>query len=110
MAKNGGEVWTAAGKSQDDFMLKDECILLDFADNVIGHDNKYNAHKWVVGQPRGMLHRAFSVMLFDRNGRLLLQQRASDKITFPDVWTNTCCSHPLYGMAPSEVDTPEATL
>jgi farnesyl-diphosphate farnesyltransferase/isopentenyl-diphosphate delta-isomerase type 1 len=110
MAKNGGEVWTAAGKSQDDFMLKDECILLDFADNVIGHDNKYNAHKWVVGQPRGMLHRAFSVMLFDRNGRLLLQQRASDKITFPDVWTNTCCSHPLYGMAPSEVDQPEATL
>ena len=44
-------------------MLRDECILLDFADNVIGHDNKYNAHKWVVGQPRGMLHRAFSVML-----------------------------------------------
>ena len=110
MAKNGGEVWTAAGKSQDDFMRKDECILLDFADNVIGHDNKYNAHKWVVGQPRGMLHRAFSVMLFDRSGRLLLQQRASDKITFPDVWTNTCCSHPLYGMAPSEVDQPEATL
>ena len=110
MAKNGGEVWTAVGKSQDDFMLKDECILLDFADNVIGHDNKYNAHKWVVGQPRGMLHRAFSVMLFDRNGRLLLQQRASDKITFPDVWTNTCCSHPLYGMAPSEVDSQEATL
>ena len=68
MAKNGGEVWTAAGKSQDDFMLRDECILLDFADNVIGHDNKYNAHKWVVGQPRGMLHRAFSVMLFDKNG------------------------------------------
>ena len=55
MATNGkGEVWTAAGKSQDDFMLRDECILLDFADNVIGHDNKYNAHKWVVGQPRGM--------------------------------------------------------
>ena len=91
-------------------MRKDECILLDFADNVIGHDNKYNAHKWVVGQPRGMLHRAFSVMLFDKSGRLLLQQRASDKITFPDVWTNTCCSHPLYGMAPSEVDQPEATL
>ena len=40
LAKNGGEVWTAAGKSQDDFMLKDECILLDFADNVIGHDNR----------------------------------------------------------------------
>ena len=110
MATPSGEVWSADGKSQDDFMLKDECILLDFADHVIGHDNKYNAHKWVVGQPRGMLHRAFSVMLFDKSGKLLLQQRASDKITFPDVWTNTCCSHPLYGMAPSEVDDEAATL
>lgn len=43
----------------------------------------------------GMLHRAFSVFLFDRQGRLLLQQRADDKITFPSYWTNTCCSHPL---------------
>lgn len=43
----------------------------------------------------GLLHRAFSVFLFDRNSRLLLQQRASEKITFPDMWTNTCCSHPL---------------
>eukprot|EP00629_Pelagomonadales_sp_RCC1024_P008229 CAMPEP_0119270942 /NCGR_PEP_ID=MMETSP1329-20130426/7740_1 /TAXON_ID=114041 /ORGANISM="Genus nov. species nov., Strain RCC1024" /LENGTH=763 /DNA_ID=CAMNT_0007270979 /DNA_START=283 /DNA_END=2570 /DNA_ORIENTATION=- len=103
-----GEVWSAEGMSQDDFMMKDECILLDFEDQVIGHDNKYNAHKFVVGQPRGMLHRAFSVMLFDRDGRLLLQQRASDKVTFRDVWTNTCCSHPLHGMRPCEVDLPEA--
>jgi isopentenyl-diphosphate delta-isomerase len=44
---------------------------------------------------RGLLHRAFSVFLFDSNNRLLLQQRASEKITFPDLWTNTCCSHPL---------------
>lgn len=43
----------------------------------------------------GLLHRAFSVFLFDRSNRLLLQQRASEKITFPDMWTNTCCSHPL---------------
>ena len=43
----------------------------------------------------GLLHRAFSVFLFDSNNRLLLQQRASEKITFPDMWTNTCCSHPL---------------
>jgi len=44
----------------------------------------------------GLLHRAFSVFLFDpTNHRLLLQQRASEKITFPDMWTNTCCSHPL---------------
>jgi len=45
----------------------------------------------------GLLHRAFSVFLFrPSDGRLLLQKRASEKITFPDMWTNTCCSHPLY--------------
>lgn len=43
----------------------------------------------------GLLHRAFSVFLFDSKNRLLLQQRATEKITFPDMWTNTCCSHPL---------------
>ncbi len=43
----------------------------------------------------GLLHRAFSVFLFDSNNKLLLQQRAHEKITFPDMWTNTCCSHPL---------------
>ena len=44
---------------------------------------------------QGLLHRAFSVFLFDSEYRLLLQQRATEKITFPDMWTNTCCSHPL---------------
>lgn len=43
----------------------------------------------------GLLHRAFSVFLFDSKNRLLLQQRAAEKITFPGMWTNTCCSHPL---------------
>eukprot|EP00438_Fugacium_kawagutii_P002711 Skav222413 [mRNA] locus=scaffold2890:2112:4167:+ [translate_table: standard] len=41
-------------------------------------------------------------------GQVWLQQRAKSKITFPLVWTNTCCSHPLYGMKPCEVDGPEA--
>jgi len=46
---------------------------------------------------KGLLHRAFSVFLFDpATKKLLLQQRASEKITFPDQWTNTCCSHPLH--------------
>ena len=44
----------------------------------------------------GLLHRAFSVFLFrPSDGRLLLQRRADEKITFPGMWTNTCCSHPL---------------
>ncbi len=44
---------------------------------------------------KGMLHRAFSVFLFNKEGKLLLQQRADEKITFPGYYTNTCCSHPL---------------
>lgn len=42
------------------------------------------------------LHRAFSVFIFHPvTGKLLLQKRADEKITFPGMWTNTCCSHPL---------------
>lgn len=94
------------GMSQDEFMMKDECIVVNYNDEVIGSDNKYNVHKFIPGQPKGVLHRAFSVMLFDGEGRLLLQQRAASKITFPKVWTNTACSHPLHGQTPKEVDEP----
>jgi len=87
-------------------MYKDECILLDKDDNVVGHANKKVSHVFSQEAPRALLHRAFSVFLFDNQGRLLLQKRASTKITFPNVWTNTCCSHPLYGFEPTEVDTP----
>lgn len=46
---------------------------------------------------KGLLHRAFSVFLFrPSDGKLLLQKRADEKITFPSMWTNTCCSHPLH--------------
>ncbi|KAG8464430.1 hypothetical protein KFE25_003493 [Diacronema lutheri] len=92
--------------TQEDFMFKDECILLDKDDNVIGHANKKISHVFSPETPRALLHRAFSVFLFDSQGRLLLQKRAASKITFPNVWTNTCCSHPLYGFSPTEVDTP----
>ena len=95
--------------SQDDFMQKDECIVLNYNDEVLGPDNKYNVHKFLSGQPKGILHRAFSVMLFDSDGRLLLQQRAASKITFPNVWTNTVCSHPLFGQEVDEVDPPMAS-
>ena len=61
--------------------------LKSFLVTVVGH-LMYNID-------RGLLHRAFSVFLFDSKNRLLLQQRATEKITFPDMWTNTCCSHPL---------------
>lgn len=99
--------WDGVGLSQEDFMLKDECILVDPKDKIVGHGSKYDAHRFNNDQPTGILHRAFSVFLFDSQNRLLLQQRAASKITFPSVWTNTCCSHPLYGYQPTEVDSPE---
>jgi len=102
-----GKAWDPEGQSQEDFMRKDECILLDMDDNMIGGESKLKAHQFNSTQVRGKLHRAFSVFMFDPDGRLLLQQRAASKITFPNVWTNTCCSHPLRGYSPSEVDSPE---
>ena len=72
----------------------------------MGHDSKYASHRFIPEQPRGLLHRAFSVFLFNADDKLLLQQRASAKITFPSLWTNTCCSHPLHGYSPTEVDEP----
>ena len=62
------------------------------------------AHTFTSTQPRGIAHRAFSVFLFNQEKKLLLTKRASTKITFPDVWTNTCCSHPLYDQQPNEVE------
>ncbi len=98
----------AAGTgSQDDLMHKDECVLVDERDAVLGAASKFDAHRFEPHQPRGRLHRAFSVFLFNTRNELLLQQRAASKITFPNVWTNTCCSHPLHGYSPSEVDRPQ---
>lgn len=57
---------------------------------------------------KGLLHRAFSVFLFNDKNELLLQQRASEKITFPDMWTNTCCSHPLHMASETGSNLPDA--
>uniref|UniRef100_T1JDJ3 Uncharacterized protein n=1 Tax=Strigamia maritima TaxID=126957 RepID=T1JDJ3_STRMM len=76
-------------------LLKEPCILVDSTDKVIKVETKENCHL-MKNIKQGMLHRAFSVFLFNSNGDLLLQQRADVKITFPGYFTNTCCSHPLY--------------
>jgi len=89
-------------------MAQDMCILVDEHDSIVGQASKHDAHRFQGATPRGLLHRAFSVFLFDDRNRLLLQQRASSKVTFPSVWTNTCCSHPLCGYEPSEVDGADA--
>jgi isopentenyl-diphosphate delta-isomerase len=84
-----------AGYDEEQIRLMDEvCIVLDKDDAPIGSASKKVCHL-MENINKGLLHRAFSVFLFDSQDRLLLQQRASEKITFPDLWTNTCCSHPL---------------
>ena len=86
-----------SGYDAEQIRLMDEvCIVLDSRDTPIGSASKKTCHL-MTNINRGLLHRAFSVFLFSpkHSTRLLLQQRASEKITFPDLWTNTCCSHPL---------------
>ena len=76
-------------------LLSEQCILVSPEDQMAGAETKKKCHL-NTNIESGLLHRAFSVFLFDRNGRLLLQQRSKAKITFPEYYTNTCCSHPLY--------------
>ena len=69
----------------------DLLILVDDHDHEIGVLDKYTVHK------EGLLHRAFSVFIFNSKAELLLQQRADNKYHSPGLWTNTCCSHPKPG-------------
>ena len=67
-------------------------IIVDFEDNEIGNLSKLECHK-----NKGVLHRAFSIFLFNTNGQLLIQKRSSQKKLWPLFWSNTCCSHPRKG-------------
>ena len=66
----------------------EQVILVDLEDREMGVMEKMEAHKQAV------LHRAFSVFLFNSQGKMLLQQRALTKYHSAGLWTNTCCSHP----------------
>lgn len=67
-------------------------ILVDQDDREIGHASKADAHAG-----KGILHRAFSLFVFNSAGELLLQQRAPGKPLWPGYWANSCCSHPRGG-------------
>lgn len=75
-------------------LMKEQCIVIDYDDNEFASGSKKLLHL-MSNIDKGLLHRAFSVFLFNDKNELLLQQRSSEKITFPELWTNTCCSHPL---------------
>ena len=67
----------------------DSLILVDEADREVGHLDKARCH-----EGRGVLHRAFSLLIFNDAGELLLQQRSAGKRLWPLFWSNSCCSHP----------------
>ena len=71
--------------------MEDNVILVDERDTVLGEMPKLEAHQ------KGVLHRAFSVFIFNDKKELMLQKRADSKYHSPSLWSNTCCSHPRLG-------------
>ncbi|HEY4062617.1 MAG TPA: isopentenyl-diphosphate Delta-isomerase [Puia sp.] len=72
-------------------MQIEEVILVDEHDQPTGRMEKIEAHR------KALLHRAFSVFIFNDKGEMLLQRRAAGKYHSPGLWTNACCSHPRPG-------------
>jgi len=70
----------------------EELILVDELDREIGCRSKSECHAG-----NGVLHRAFSIFVFNDDDELLLQKRSAEKPLWPDYWSNTCCSHPRAG-------------
>ncbi len=69
-------------------------ILVNDQDEEIGYKDKLGCHL-----DNGLLHRAFSLFIFNDDGQLLLQQRSKNKKLWPLYWSNSCCSHPRHGEA-----------
>jgi isopentenyl-diphosphate delta-isomerase len=78
----------------------EELILVDELDREIGQSAKSDCHAG-----NGVLHRAFSIFIFNGKNELLLQRRSSEKPLWPDYWSNTCCSHPRVGESMEEAVT-----
>ena len=76
--------------------MEQQVILVNERDEIMGTAGKMEAHQ------KGLLHRAFSVFVFNSKGEMLLQQRAINKYHSGGLWTNACCSHPIPGEEISE--------
>lgn len=76
-----------------------EVILVDENDTPTGAMEKIEVHR------KALLHRAFSVFIFNNRGEMLLQKRAANKYHSPALWTNACCSHPAPGQDTLEAAT-----
>lgn len=71
--------------------MEEMLILVDERDNPLGTGEKMDVHR------RGLLHRCFSIFVFDTSGRVMMQKRAESKYHSGGLWTNTCCGHPRAG-------------
>src|SRR3989339_119662 len=70
----------------------DLLILVDKRDNILGYEIKEKCH-----EGPGLLHRAFSIFIFNDKDELFIQKRSKAKLLWPRYWSNTCCSHPRIG-------------
>ena len=72
-------------------MQEEQVVLVDEQGNELGLMGKTEAHQ------KGVLHKAISVIIFNKEGKMLIQQRAFTKYHWAGIWSNTCCSHPRSG-------------
>ncbi|CAG9322121.1 unnamed protein product [Blepharisma stoltei] len=84
--------------------FRQQLFLVNDQDEFIKTIDKYTAHNWEwICSNDALPHRAFSLLIFNKNFELLLQQRSSIKVTFPLYWSNSCCSHPIVGRSIFEI-------
>ncbi|KIO21584.1 hypothetical protein M407DRAFT_218080, partial [Tulasnella calospora MUT 4182] len=85
-------------------LMSERCIIVTPQDKAIGALDKKKCHL-MTNINKGLLHGAFAAFVFHpQTGKLLMQQRASEKITFPDMWTNTCSSHRLDDLEEEKIE------
>jgi len=70
----------------------EKLIVVDKEDNILGYKTKMECH-----EGEGILHRAFSIFIFNDENQLLIQKRSDSKQLWPQYWSNSCCSHPRKG-------------
>lgn len=75
----------------EDIAKEEQVVLVDESDRQLGLMGKLEAHE------KGLLHRAISIVIFNNQGEMLVQQRAWSKYHWAGIWSNTCCSHPRAG-------------